>query len=114
MRRCISTKEARPSVTGRVLYWSVQTMTDEIADAQAHRVVITGASRGLGSLLASAFSGAGARVALIARTEKDLKALAEDLPGPSLVLAGDVTDEDFNESVADATVAEWGGLAVWI
>ena len=42
------------------------------------RVVITGASRGLGSLLAHAFSHAGASVALVARTEKDLKAVAED------------------------------------
>jgi len=78
------------------------------------RVVITGASRGLGTLLAHAFSHAGASVALVARTEKDLKAVAEALPGPSLVLSGDVTDEDFNEAVADATVAEWGGLDVWI
>ncbi|HET6954601.1 MAG TPA: SDR family NAD(P)-dependent oxidoreductase [Acidimicrobiales bacterium] len=78
------------------------------------RVVITGAGRGLGSLLAHAFSQAGARVALVARTEKDLKAVADELPGPTLVLCGDVTDEDFNEAVADATVAEWGGLDVWI
>ena len=78
------------------------------------RVVITGASRGLGALLAHAFSRAGASVALVARTERDLKAVAEALPGPSLVLSGDVTDEDFNEAVADATVAEWGGVDVWI
>jgi len=78
------------------------------------RVVITGAGRGLGSLLAHAFSGAGASVALVARTEADLKAVAEVLPGPSLVLAGDVTDEEFNEAVADATVAAWAGLDVWI
>jgi NAD(P)-dependent dehydrogenase (short-subunit alcohol dehydrogenase family) len=78
------------------------------------RVVITGAGRGLGALLAHAFSDAGARVALVARTEKDLKAVAETLPGPSLVLSGDVTHEDFNEAVADATVTEWGGVDVWI
>lgn len=78
------------------------------------RVVITGASRGLGALLAHAFSRVGASVALVARTEKDLKSLAGSLPGPSLVLSGDVTDEDFNEAVADATVAEWGGVDVWI
>jgi 3-oxoacyl-[acyl-carrier protein] reductase len=78
------------------------------------RVVITGAGRGLGAVLAHAFSEAGASVALVARTERDLKAVASALPGPSLVLSGDVTDEDFNESVADATVAEWGGVDVWI
>ena len=78
------------------------------------RVVVTGASRGLGALLAHAFSHAGASVALVARTERDLKAIADALPGPSLVLSGDVTDEGFNEAVADATVAEWGGVDAWI
>jgi len=78
------------------------------------RVVITGASRGLGRVIASAFSQGGARVALVARTEADLKALADDLPGPSLVLPGEITDDEFNEEVADATVAAWGGVDAWI
>jgi NAD(P)-dependent dehydrogenase (short-subunit alcohol dehydrogenase family) len=83
-------------------------------DVSGKRVVITGASRGLGRLLACAFSQWGARVALVARTEADLKTVADELPGDSIVLAGEVTDEDFNEAVADATVAEWGGIDVWI
>jgi NAD(P)-dependent dehydrogenase (short-subunit alcohol dehydrogenase family) len=78
------------------------------------RVVVTGAGRGLGRLLAHAFSQADARVALIARTEKDLKELADELPGPVLVLAGDVTNEAFNETAADAVVDAWGGIDVWI
>src|SRR5580698_10194793 len=84
------------------------------AAVSGKRVVITGASRGLGALLAHAFSHAGASVALVARTERDLKAVTATLPGPSLVLSGDVTDEDFNEAVADQTVAEWGGVDLWI
>jgi NAD(P)-dependent dehydrogenase (short-subunit alcohol dehydrogenase family) len=84
------------------------------ADVTGKRVVITGAGRGLGRLLAHAFSQGGARVALVARTETDLKAVAEELPGPSLVLGGDVTDEECNEAAADAIVAEWGGVDVWI
>jgi NAD(P)-dependent dehydrogenase (short-subunit alcohol dehydrogenase family) len=83
-------------------------------DVGGKRVVITGASRGLGALLSHALSQAGASVALVARTEKDLKAVAGALPGPSLVLAGDVTDEDFDEDVADAVAAEWGGVDAWI
>lgn len=83
-------------------------------DLCGKRVVLTGASRGLGALLAHAFSRAGARMALVARSERDLQSVAAALPGPSLVLQGDVTDEDFNESVADAVVAEWGGVDVWI
>src|SRR4051812_8181266 len=84
------------------------------ADVAGKRVVITGAGRGLGRWLAHAFSRDGARVALVARTETDLKAVAAELPGESLVLAGNVVDADFNESVADAVVAEWGGVDAWI
>ena len=85
-----------------------------VADVTGKRVVITGAGRGLGRLLAHAFSQGSARVALVARTATDLKTVAEELPGASLVLSGDVTDEEFNEAVADATVTEWGGVDVWI
>jgi NAD(P)-dependent dehydrogenase (short-subunit alcohol dehydrogenase family) len=83
-------------------------------DVRGKRVVLTGASRGLGRVLAHAFSQAGAQVALVARTEADLERVAAQLPGPSLVFSGDVADEAFNEAIADATVAEWGGLDVWI
>lgn len=85
-----------------------------VGDVAGKRVVITGASRGLGRVLAHAFSHHGARVALVARTEADLKAVADELPGESLVCPGEVTDEDANESVADAVVGAWGGLDVWI
>jgi NAD(P)-dependent dehydrogenase (short-subunit alcohol dehydrogenase family) len=84
------------------------------ADVAGKRVVLTGASRGLGRVLAHAFSRAGARLTLVARTEADLKDVAAELPGPSLVCCADVADETGNEAVADATVAEWGGLDVWI
>jgi NAD(P)-dependent dehydrogenase (short-subunit alcohol dehydrogenase family) len=83
-------------------------------DVRGKRVVVTGAGRGLGTLVAHAFSSAGASVALVARTEQDLKSVAAALPGPTLMVSGDVTDEDFNESVVDAIVAEWGGLDVFI
>ena len=83
-------------------------------DVDGKRVVLTGAGRGLGRLLSHAFSQAGALVTLVARTEADLKEVAAELPGPSLVCSGDVTDDSFNEDVASATVAEWGGVDVWI
>lgn len=83
-------------------------------DVRGKRVVLTGASRGLGRVLAHAFSQAGALLTLVARTEADLKSVAAELPGPSVVCSGDVADEAFNEEVADAAVAEWGGVDVWI
>ncbi len=83
-------------------------------DVTGKRVVLTGAGRGLGRLLAHAFSSAGAQVALVARTKEEIGAVAEMLPGPALAFGGDVTDAAFNEAVADATVLEWGGVDVWI
>lgn len=85
-----------------------------VGDVNGKRAVLTGAGRGLGELIAHAFSHAGAKVALVSRTDRDLKDVAAALPGPSLVFCGDVRDSDFNEAVADATVAEWGGVDVWI
>ena len=86
----------------------------DVGDVSGKRVVVTGAGRGLGEVVAHAFSCAGAKVALVSRTERDLKAVADALAGPTLLFPGDVRDPDFNESVADGTVAEWGGVDVWI
>jgi len=86
----------------------------QVGDVSGRRVVLTGAGRGLGALIAHAFSHAGAKLALVSRTERDLKAVADALPGPTLVFCGDVRDAEFNEAVADGTMAEWGGVDVWI
>src|SRR5947209_14302015 len=45
------------------------------------RVLITGASRGIGQALAERFTAVGARVALVARSEGPLKELADRLGG---------------------------------
>jgi NAD(P)-dependent dehydrogenase (short-subunit alcohol dehydrogenase family) len=83
-------------------------------DVRGRRVLITGAGRGLGSVLAMAFSCAGARVALMSRTESDLLKLAAQLPGDSLVCTGDVGTAGDNERVCQHVVDEWGGLDVAI
>ncbi|ORC04381.1 hypothetical protein B1T48_27190 [Mycobacterium persicum] len=49
------------------------------------RVLITGASRGIGAALARAFAGAGASVALVARTDGPLRTLAGELGGSAHV-----------------------------
>jgi uncharacterized protein len=54
-------------------------------ELKGKRVLITGASRGIGESLARAFAGAGATVALVARTENALRALAVELGGSAHV-----------------------------
>ena len=76
--------------------------------------MITGAGRGLGSVLAAAFDAAGARLALVARSKPALEDLAGRLAGDHLVCAGDVRDELFNETVAERMTERFGGVDVWI
>lgn len=78
------------------------------------RVVLTGASRGLGRILAGAFSEAGARVALVARSKEGLEEVAATLPGECMVCPADVGEPAQNEDVADAVADAWGGIDVWI
>src|SRR5712692_7680529 len=80
-----------------------------VGDVSGKRVVLTGAGRGLGELIAHALSRAGASVALVARTRRDLTTVAAALSGPTLEFCGDVRDPDFNDAVADQTVTAWGG-----
>ena len=60
-------------------------MTDAVTgatDAMTGRVIaITGATGKLGRVVAARFAGAGARIALLARSEQDCMTVAEGLPG---------------------------------
>jgi uncharacterized protein len=59
-------------------------------ELRGSRVLITGASRGIGESLAHAFAGAGATVALVARNQDALDANAGQLGGT--VHAADLAD----------------------
>src|SRR4051794_22293598 len=59
-------------------------------DVKGKRVVVTGASRGIGEALARRFAGHGARVVLVARSAEQLQSLAHDLSG--VAVAADLTD----------------------
>lgn len=87
-------------------------------DVSGRRVVVTGASRGLGWVIAAAFHAADALVALVGKDEVRLKKAASRLgePGSREVLAipADVSDDADNEALADTVVARWGGVDVWI
>ncbi|WP_433710301.1 SDR family NAD(P)-dependent oxidoreductase [Nocardia sp. CA-084685] len=84
------------------------------ADVSGRRVVITGAGRGLGRVLATAFDAAGAQLGVVARSENALREVADSLRGEPLVCAGDVRDDEFNDTVAERMVERFGGVDVWI
>ena len=76
------------------------------------RVLITGASRGIGAELARAFAGAGARVALVARSEGALKELAGDLDGEAF--PADLTDAEQVAGLIERVEAEAGPVDVLV
>src|SRR5882757_10450664 len=65
---------------------------DPKMELRGKRVLITGASRGIGESLAHAFAGAGARVALVARDRDCLASLAAELGGTGHPV--DLSDSD--------------------
>ena len=87
-------------------------MTEERFDGAV--AIVTGSSSGIGRAIARMLSAGGATVVLVARTAERLAAVAGDLPGPSLVLAGDVSDAQFCGDVAERTANEYGGIDILV
>src|SRR3954468_17741273 len=75
-------------------------------DVSDRRVVVTGASSGIGKAIAEAFSRVGARVGGIS--------LDGDDPADGIFVHGDTGDRDAVEGLARRVVDEWGGIDVWV
>lgn len=78
-------------------------------DLAGHRLLVVGASAGIGSALASVAATGGARVAVCARRADRLADLAAALPG-CVAVPADVTDERAARGAVDAAADALGGL----
>lgn len=78
------------------------------------RVVVTGASKGIGRAIAKSFLDEGANVAICARGEADLKATAIDLQaiGEIHYRCADMADSETPREFIDWAVGEMGGLDI--
>lgn len=84
-----------------------------LASYRELNALVTGASSGIGRLLALRLAGGGARVALAARREEELRALAaeiEDGGGRACVLPCDVGDREQALAAAAAAIDELGSV----
>ena len=79
-------------------------------------VAVTGGSRGLGLVLARAFSARGARVVLIARDAAELARAKGTFPptAPVLTVPCDVRDPHATRAAVEEIVAAWGRLDVLV
>ncbi len=80
------------------------------------RVLVTGASRGIGRAIALQFAAAGARVAVHYQTNQSAaEATLAELPGTGHTLcAGDVADPDAVSQLVAKTVTDLGGLDILV
>ena len=79
-----------------------------MGDVEGRRVLVTGASSGIGAATARALAGAGASVALLARRRERLDDLAAEIGG--LAVPADVVDVDAVGDAVERAAAGMGGL----
>jgi NADP-dependent 3-hydroxy acid dehydrogenase YdfG len=77
-------------------------------------VVITGASGGIGAALAELISKRGAAVALVARREDVLRAVAARCGERALPIVADVTRREEVRRVVEESLARFGRIDVWV
>lgn len=80
--------------------------------------LVTAASKGMGRACALAFGAEGAKVAMCARTEADLKAAADEVRAASgadvLAVTADVTRKADVDNLLQRVTSQWGGVDILV
>ena len=77
-------------------------------------IVVTGASAGIGAVLAAQLGQKGACPVLVARRETELQAAAAEAGPKALAITADVTNRADVERVLATAIARFGHLDVWV
>ena len=96
----------------------MQSEQRQATDLRGKVAIVTGASSGIGEAIAEALVQRDARVALFARRENRLQALAQRLAGQGsdepLIVPGDVSKPEDIQNLVNQTVQRWGKLDIVI
>lgn len=77
-------------------------------------IVITGASEGIGALLAKRQAAKGDAIVLAARRQDKLEQVAKECGGTTLIVATDATKRAEIERLRDAALERFGRIDVWV
>lgn len=91
--------------------------TQQVSEFEGRRVIVTGATSGIGAAVARWFADRGARLLLTGRDHSrgsDVAEQARQTASEAVFMAGDVRDGAFCVSLVDAAVQRWGGLDVLV
>jgi NAD(P)-dependent dehydrogenase (short-subunit alcohol dehydrogenase family) len=89
----------------------------EIFSLAGRVAMVTGGGGGIGSALAEAYAGAGARVVVVGRTEESLQAVVrrvEEGGAEAYAVVADLTSEDSAESAVAQAVDRFGGVDILV
>jgi NAD(P)-dependent dehydrogenase (short-subunit alcohol dehydrogenase family) len=81
-----------------------------MTDLNGIRVVVTGATSGLGAAMAAALAGAGARVMVTGREQARAQAAARELGAAAIACQLDVRDDESVTNCVDRALDAWGGI----
>jgi 3-oxoacyl-[acyl-carrier protein] reductase len=90
-------------------------VTTDQYSVEGQTAIVTGASSGIGKVIAERFADDGTDVVVCSREQGNVDPVAEgiedsDRPGSALAVECDVTDRDAVEALVEATVEEFGGV----
>jgi short-subunit dehydrogenase len=106
-----------PLITAGVLAGAILTIRRAQDDLHGEVAVVTGASRGLGLLLARELAGQGCLLVICARDAAELERAADELRGAGAevtTVACDVTDEAAPQLLIDTAVQRYGRLDILV
>ncbi len=85
-----------------------------MCDLTGMTALVTGASGGIGSAVAKALAGQGARLALSGSNQAKLEAFAAELGGDHICVVADLSDKDSVEGLVPAALAGLGKLDILV